>query len=171
MKLSQGVEWGLHCTALIAQAPEDTALSRRSLAEHHGLPEAYLAKHLNALTRAGLLTATPGPRGGFRLARPAERITVLDVLDAVEGDAAPFVCQEIRQRGTGAVPPEKCTSPCGIAAVMAQAHEAWRDTLRRTTIADLVGQVPDDIRARNRERFSKAASDRSGSATGRREES
>ncbi|EQD31292.1 BadM/Rrf2 family transcriptional regulator, partial [mine drainage metagenome] len=87
MKLSEGVEWGLHCALLLAEAPAGMPLPRRVLAEHYGLPEAYLAKHLQALTRAGLLNATPGPNGGFRLARPVGEITVLDVLDAIEGPA------------------------------------------------------------------------------------
>lgn len=153
MKLSQGVEWGLHCTTLIAQVPDDVALSRRTLAEHYALPDPYLAKHLQALTRAGLLTATPGPRGGFRLAKPAGQITVLEVLEAIEGSAAPFLCQEIRQRGTGAVSAEHCARPCAISTVMARAHQAWRDSLRRTTIADLVDQVPAGVRAHNEEQF------------------
>lgn len=153
MKLSQGVEWGLHCATLIAQVPDDVALSRRSLAEHYALPDPYLAKHLQALTRAGLLTATPGPRGGFRLAKPAEHITVLEVLEAIEGNAAPFLCQEIRQRGSGALSAEQCARPCAISAVMTEAHQAWRESLRRTTIADLVDRIPAEVRAQNRERL------------------
>ena len=153
MKLSQGVEWGMHCTTLIAQVSEGVALSRRALAEHYALPDPYLAKHLQALTRAGILAATPGPRGGFRLARTATEITVLDVLEAIEGSAAPFLCQEIRQRGTGAVSAEQCSRPCAISTVMADAHEAWRDSLRQTTIANLVDQLPAEVRASNRERF------------------
>ncbi len=68
------------------------ALPRRVLADHYGLPEAYIGKHLQALTRAGLLHATPGPSGGFRLARPVGEITVVG---AVESTASPFMCQEI----------------------------------------------------------------------------
>ena len=153
MKLSQGVEWGLHCATLIAQAPDGAALSRRVLAAHYGLPEAILAKHLQALVRASLLTATPGPSGGFRLARPADRITTLDILEAIDGNASPFLCQEIRQRGTAAVPPEECTRPCAISAVMARAHEAWRNSLREVTVDDLVARVPAHIRSRTRARL------------------
>ncbi len=150
MKLSEGVEWGLHCALLLAEAPAGVPLPRRILAEHYGLPEAYLAKHLQALTRAGLLHATPGPSGGFRLARPAAEITVLDVLDAIEGPASPFVCQEIRRQGSGAARPEECTRPCAIASVMARAHQAWRDSLRVVTLDQLVERVPQTLRERNR---------------------
>lgn len=126
-KLSQGVEWGLHCATLIAQVPDGTALPRRTLAEHYALPEAYLAKHLKALARAGLLTATPGPNGGFRLARPAGQITALEVLEAIDGSAAPFLCQEIRRRGTDAASPQQCAGPCAIATVMVQQCTAAAD--------------------------------------------
>ena len=148
MKLSEGVEWGLHCVLLLAEVPAGVSLPRRFLAEHHGLPEAYLAKHLQALNRAGLLQAMPGPNGGFRLARPAEDISVLGVLDAIEGAVSPFVCQEIRQRGTGAALPEECGRPCAIATVFAQANEAWRESLRTVTIDQLVKRIPQSVRKR-----------------------
>jgi Rrf2 family protein len=156
VKLSEGVEWGLHCAVLLAQVAEGTVLSRRALADHYGLPEAYLAKHLRGLVAVGILHATPGPKGGYRLGRPAEQITALDVLDAVEGTASPFVCREIRQQGTGAVDPELCTRPCAIAAVMAQAHRAWRESLRGVTVGELVDRVPRSVREQNRRKFGKS---------------
>ena len=157
MKYSEGVEWGLHCAVLLAQAPEGTVLSRRALAERYGLPEAYLAKHLRGLVAGGILRATSGPKGGYHLAKPAAQITALDVLDAVEGAAPPFVCQEIRQQGTAAVPPEQCTRPCAITAVMAQAHRAWRQSLRGVTLTELAGQVPEAVREKIRAQFGTTA--------------
>ena len=73
MKMPEGVEWALHCTWLLTFAREGDAVPARRLAEFYDLPEAYLAKLLKALVRAGLLRATSGPRGGFRLARPPRR--------------------------------------------------------------------------------------------------
>ncbi|HEU5419427.1 MAG TPA: Rrf2 family transcriptional regulator [Streptosporangiaceae bacterium] len=155
MRLSQGVEWGLHCALLLAQAPDGLAVPRRTLAEHYDLPEAYLAKQLQSLVAAGILHAVSGPRGGYRLARPPAEITVLDVLDAVEGTADPFVCQEIRQRGVIPVTPEQCRRPCAIAAVMTRAHQAWRASLRAVTLAELAGRVPRPVREQQRARFAQ----------------
>ncbi|GAA4216109.1 RrF2 family transcriptional regulator [Actinocatenispora rupis] len=149
MKISQGVEWGLHCATLLALAPPDRVVRRDRLAAHYGLPEAYLAKHLQAMARAGVLHAVPGPRGGYRLGREAARITVLDVVEAVEGSTPPFLCQEIRQRGTGALPPDQCRRPCAIHATMTAADQAWRASLRTVTIADLVARLPAGVRERN----------------------
>jgi Rrf2 family protein len=108
------------------------------LAELHELPPAYLAKHLQALSAAGLVESVPGPRGGYRLARPAAEITVLDVVLAVEGDDAAFTCTEIRQCGPGACAPSAYRKPCGIARIMWDAEDAWRASLAEHTIADLL---------------------------------
>ncbi len=145
MKLSQGVEWGLHCAVLLAQVPDGVLVSSRTLAQHYGLPETYLAKHLQALVRAGLLQAVSGPKGGFRLARRPEQITVLDVVEAIEGTASPFLCQEIRQRGKGGLSPEDCRQPCRINSVMLAAHQAWRASLRSVTIADIASDLPTNV--------------------------
>lgn len=158
MKLSQGIEWGVHCATLLALAPAGKAIRRDGLAGHYGLPETYLAKHLQAMARAGVLHAVTGPKGGYRLNRPAGQITVLDVVEAIEGTAAPFVCQEIRQRGTGALAPEQCTKPCAINALMSEADNAWRASLRAVTIADLVDRLPPRIRERNEATAADAAS-------------
>ncbi|TCC50851.1 Rrf2 family transcriptional regulator [Kribbella capetownensis] len=146
MKLSQGVEWMLHGVGVIAHAPPGTSVARRVLAEQYDLPEAYLAKHLKALVRAGILTATTGPAGGFRLARDPADITALEIVEAIEGSASPFVCQEIRQRGLVAVPPELCRRPCGISTVMDRAHQAWRESLRDVTVVDLMRLIPKSLR-------------------------
>jgi Rrf2 family protein len=138
MRLPQGVEWALHSTWLLALARDGDALPARRLAEFYGLPEAYLAKLLKALVRAGLLSAATGPRGGFRLARPPEVITVAEVVEAVEGQGPLFHCMEIRQRGPVPLTGTAARKPCGIAQVMDRAERAWRKELAATSIADLV---------------------------------
>jgi Rrf2 family protein len=141
MALSEGVEWSLHCAWLLSQVEQGEALSSRRMAEFYGLPPAYLSKLLKSLVRAGILDATTGPRGGFRLARPPADITVLDVVEAVEGKDPLFRCREIRQRGPVPASTAACRRPCGIANVMHEADQAWRARLAATSIADLVGQA------------------------------
>jgi Rrf2 family protein len=138
MRLSDGVEWGVHACTILAVLPPDGALPAAKLAEYHGVPSAYMAKHLQALARAGLLETVKGPRGGYRLARPAAAITILDVVEAIDGDEPAFRCTEIRRRGPTALPARDYPRPCGIQRVFVQADEAWRAELRATTIADLV---------------------------------
>lgn len=141
MRIGEGVEWALHCCTLLAVVPAGHTLPAAKLAEFHAVPPAYLAKHLQALSRAGLVDSVPGPRGGYRLARPAHQITVLDVVQAIDGDEPVFRCTEIRQRGPTALEPAAYPKPCGIARAMAAAEEAWKAELRSRTIADLVDTV------------------------------
>lgn len=153
MKLPVSTEWVLHCATTLAQLePGDTA-SAAQLAEYYDLPAPYLAKQLQALVRAGVLTATTGPRGGFRLARPAAEITLLEIVEAVDGRSAPYECREIRQRGAGALPPEDCRNTCVLAKKMADAHEAWRAALAADSLADIIATLPPAIPARTRSRM------------------
>ncbi len=145
--MSDGVEWALHVASLLAVVPPDRGMTAAKLSEFHGVPGAYLAKHLQALTRAGVFEAVPGRGGGYRLARPAKDITVLDVVDAVEGRSRPFVCSEIRQRGPAAGPAGEYRNICGIARVMYDAEAAYRDELRQVTIADLLGRFLNEASA------------------------
>ncbi len=140
MRMSVGVEWALHCCSLLAVVPDDKGLTAATLSEFHGVPGAYLAKHLQALTRAGVLEAVPGRNGGYRLARPAKDVTVLDVVEAVEGRTHLFECSEIRQRGPAGGQPLDYRNVCGIAKVMYDAEAAYRDVLRDVTIADLLNR-------------------------------
>src|SRR5688500_11934848 len=105
MRMSDGVEWALHSCTVLATLPSDQALPAAKLAELHELPPAYLAKHLQAMTGAGITEAVSGPRGGYRLARPPAAISLLDVVQAVDGLERSFRCREIRQQGPVAGPP------------------------------------------------------------------
>ncbi|MBV1855580.1 RrF2 family transcriptional regulator [Catellatospora tritici] len=149
MKLSGGVEWALHCCFALTAATEPVPAVR--LAKLHDVSPSYLAKQLQELSRAGLVRSVQGKAGGYLLTRPAEEITVLDVVEAIEGPAGAFVCTEVRQRGPLATPPESCAAPCGIARVMYEADHAWRQSLRRVTIADLARDAGSDSAARVRD--------------------
>ncbi|GHF04083.1 Rrf2 family transcriptional regulator [Amycolatopsis deserti] len=133
----------LHCATTLAQLEPGGTASTAQLAEYFDLPAPYLAKQLKALVRAGVLTATTGPRGGFRLARPAAEITLLEIVEAVDGASAPYECREIRQQGRGALPPEECRETCLLAAKMASAHEAWRERLRTESLGDVLAELPE----------------------------
>lgn len=140
MKLSEGVEQAIHCVVVLAALPEGGLLSAASLAEFHGVSPSYLLKHLQALSAAGILDAVPGPKGGYRLKLPPEKVSLLDIVLAVEGQEPAFRCAEIRLRGPGC-PRKKPTRPCAINAAMLRAEQAYRRELARVTIADIIATV------------------------------
>jgi Rrf2 family protein len=144
MRLGEGVEWGLHCCVLLGWLDDEAPVSIRRMAAWFDLPQEYLKKRLQALSRAGILTSSPGARGGWSLARPPERITVMEVVAALEDGLELFLCTEVRQRGVGGQGAgSEFTRPCGITAVMRRAELAWRRELGAHTIADLMARSPE----------------------------
>jgi Rrf2 family protein len=142
VRISNGVEWALHCCVVLSQASAPVPATQ--LATFHGVSPSYLAKQLQALSRAGLTRSTQGAVGGYELTGAPSTITVLDVVLAVDGDEPAFRCTEIRQRGPLAAPPEACHRPCAIARAMGAAEAAWRAALAAVTIADLATDVDSD---------------------------
>ncbi|MFF3759533.1 RrF2 family transcriptional regulator [Streptomyces sp. NPDC002185] len=138
--MSEGVEWALHSCLNLAWIGPERAVTAARLAAYHDLPAAYLNKQLQALARAGIVTSVSGPKGGFRLARGLDRITLMDVYTAIEGPEEAFRCTEIRQQGPGAGPPRAYATECAIAGAMGRAELAWR--------RELAAQTLDDVRRR-----------------------
>jgi Rrf2 family protein len=103
----------------------------REIAGAMGLPLSYTPQVLGLLTRAGLATAKAGPGGGYRLARDPSSISVLDVIEATEGALTSTTC--IMRGG-----PCRWENTCAVHSTWAGASEAFRDGLRRASLADLV---------------------------------
>ena len=136
--MGQGVEWAVHALLTLAWLDDDKPIPTAQLAAQYELPPAYLNKQLQALVRAGLLVSVPGARGGFRMARPADTITLMDVVAAIEGPDDAFRCTEIRRRGVGATLASSDSRPtCAVKAGMQRAELAWRRSLAAQTIADI----------------------------------
>ena len=147
MILKSQVEWALHCCAILAGLPPDRYLSTKALAEFHGLPKEYLSKALQSLSQAGLVETTLGPSGGYRLARVPSELSFLEIVEAVEGKARSFTCQNIRANNP-CRPKGYCdTEPCAVARIMWDADEAWRASLRKVRLSDLVETLSREIPA------------------------
>ncbi len=141
--IGHGVEYGLHCLLWLVDRGAERA-SSRALAELQGVSPAFAAKIFAKLEKAAIVDSFEGPAGGYRLARPPERISVLDVVEAIEGRKRLFECQEIRGRCVlfGDTPPAWATDGvCAIHAVMLRAEERMRAELARTTLHALATTV------------------------------
>ncbi|MDJ0850431.1 MAG: Rrf2 family transcriptional regulator [Myxococcota bacterium] len=141
MKLGKGVEWTAHTCALLALLPPGAALPGEALADFLGVPPPYLAKQLQALSRAGIVTAKRGAAGGYRLARPPEALSLWDVTAAIEGTAPSFRCTEVRRSGPCGASPAECSGPCPIAAAFQRAEAGYRQALAAVTLTDVIAGV------------------------------
>ncbi len=154
MALRNQVEWALHCCAVLAGLSEEERLATKTLAEFHGVPKEYLSKALQALATAGLIEGTLGPTGGYRLAKAAKDISILQIVEAIEGESHHFECTEIRGNSPCLKKTErKFNTVCSVAKIMYRAEEAWKKELRSTSLQDLVNnvvkEVPADLLQRN----------------------
>ncbi|MCS3429990.1 Rrf2 family transcriptional regulator [Klebsiella sp. BIGb0407] len=142
---SSGVEYGIHSLVCMVDGKGDLHdMNVRELAELQGIPYDYLAKIFTKFSRAGLVVSTEGKGGGFRLARAAELISVLDIVKAIDGPKSMFECKEIRQRMAvfDETPPAwACEGICGIRGVMDSAQRRMEEELSRHTILDLARKI------------------------------
>jgi Rrf2 family protein len=141
MRMNEGVEWALHSCLNLSWAGPDRAVTAARLAAFYKLPTAYLNKQLQALARAGILSSTSGPKGGFRLARPLDEITLLDVVVAIEGPDEAFRCAGILREGPGGDPKTDYRETCVLSQAMRRADLAWRRELAAQTLADIRATV------------------------------
>nr|WP_222851144.1 Rrf2 family transcriptional regulator [Phytoactinopolyspora mesophila] len=139
--MSEGVEWALHTCLNLSWVESGEAVPTARLAEFYGLPAAYLNKQLQALARAGILSSTTGPRGGFRLARSPEKVTLLDVVTAIEGAEEAFRCDQILRHGPGGRQDVDYRQACVISQGMRKAELAWRTELAAQSLADIRATV------------------------------
>jgi Rrf2 family protein len=142
---SAGVEYGIHCLLfLVGNGGDSREASVRDLAELQGVPLDYLAKIFTKLAKAKLVVATEGVRGGFKLARPSDEITLLDIVNAIDGQKLIFDCREIRGRCAlfeGSPPTWALDGGCAVHGAMMTAQKRMEDALAQTTILDLARKV------------------------------
>jgi Rrf2 family protein len=85
MRISRSTGYALLAVAYIAQHQEQNIILSQSISKKYNIPLEYLLKILQQLVRANVLNSKRGPRGGFSLAKPAKKITMLEIIEAVDG--------------------------------------------------------------------------------------
>jgi len=130
MKLTRGGEYGIRGMLYLAMQPESaiTLLSEISAAEK--IPESYLAKIFQMLTKEGLVRSHRGFKGGYSLGRPADEITVKDIIEGVEG---PIVLNHCLRKVSNCSEEYRCK----IQNVWKDAQDAMLGVLDGTTLAEL----------------------------------
>ena len=148
MKISSRTEYGIRILLTLAGAEGERCLSVSEIARREKLPPAYLEKLVGDLRRSGLVTATRGQSGGYRLARPAAEIAMTDAVRALEGPLLEMPC-------AGARDLEHCDrpQPCSVHEVFQRVYESLSVSLGATTLADVAATAggppyPQQVRRR-----------------------
>jgi Rrf2 family protein len=93
-RISRRLDYGLHMMLALAQNNKNQPQSTASLSKKLGMPLPFMHQIAHALMQSGLIKATPGPRGGLRLNQAAESISVLNIVEALEGPILLNPCQD-----------------------------------------------------------------------------
>jgi len=131
MRLTAKSEYGLLAVIDLACSRGQGPVSVREVAERRNIPGKFLEQLLVSLRRAGIVTAVRGARGGFTLACDPQTLTVLEVVEALDGPLGSPICDAEADGGCGR------GSSCAASAVWWRAQYALRGVLGSTTIADL----------------------------------
>ena len=130
LELTRRGDYAVRAMLALAAGPDSRALSARRIAEQMAIPVRFVPHVLQDLVAAGLVTAQIGRLGGYRLARPASEISLLDVITAVEGDARRRACV---LRGS----PCGSEGHCAVHPVFMAAQDALLRELAAATLADV----------------------------------
>lgn len=133
LQITRQTEYGIKTLIELAKSPEGQLVSAKTISERQDIPETFLHKTLQLLSRAGLVVTQRGVQGGVRLALPAEKITIMDILKAIEGPLAINVCL---------VPGYSCDQlqTCRVRRILGRAQAAMATELSRETLADIIDE-------------------------------
>jgi len=132
MKLTRASSYALHAVAYMAIQKSEKPVASHLIAQDRGIPERFLLKVLKPLVSARVLHSIKGPNGGYRLARTPSDISMLEILEAVDGPIrgqAPFT----EGKNDGNLN-NKLETICKKSA------DAVRDQLGKVRISDLVSR-------------------------------
>jgi len=135
LKLTKRSDYGLIALRHLAVAGPAGVVTAKEISDTYRIPQPLLAKVLQTLTKSGLLSAEQGARGGYRLAKPANKITALDVVRRIDG---PVILTSCSTHNSSCDQDDVCTikGPLGVV------HEEILKLLDSITVADLSQDLP-----------------------------
>lgn len=131
MRLTRAGEYAVRCVICLAKNGTDKIVSRHEVSASGNIPPHFLAKIAQQLSRAGIIEILQGARGGYRLLIPPEKLSLLDVIEAIIGEIFLNDC---------VVRPESChaSSSCAVNSIWLKARDQLRQTLDQVTFAELI---------------------------------
>jgi Rrf2 family protein len=139
MRLSKRSEYGLRALMDLATRPPGEPVPLKDLAAANNLPAKFLEQIFLQLRNSGIVHSQPGAHGGYLLGRPANTITLGEIIRSLDGTIAPVSC-------LSQIAYERCSCPdeasCLLRAAMADVRQAIVDVVDRLTLADSVRPRP-----------------------------
>ncbi|MFH1370513.1 MAG: Rrf2 family transcriptional regulator [Planctomycetota bacterium] len=130
MKISRSTGYGVLAAGYIARHQKDGIVLSQTISKEYNIPLEYLLKIMQQLVRANILRSKRGPRGGFMLAKPTAKITLLEIIEAVDGPmASQLNLDEHSKRDKFTTRAEKA---------YAQGLDAARAVYQKTRLSDLL---------------------------------
>jgi Rrf2 family protein len=131
MRLTRAGEYAVRCVLCLAKNGTDKVVSRHEVSASGNIPPHFLAKIAQQLSRAGIIEILQGAKGGYRLLIPPEKLSLLDVIEAIIGEIFLNDC---------VIRPESChaSSSCAVNNVWLQARDQLRRTLNQVTFLKLI---------------------------------
>ena len=131
MKISRSTGYALLAAAYIATHKDEGIILSQTISKEYKIPLEYLLKLLQQLVRANILRSKRGPRGGFSMARPARRISMLEIIEAVDGPMTGHLdLKELAPKEKFSTKAEK---------VYGKALSQARSVFDKTKLSDLIG--------------------------------
>ncbi|MCR8658752.1 RrF2 family transcriptional regulator [Paenibacillus endoradicis] len=135
MQMKTGVEQAVYATFMLSFLPDKAVLPGEVISQRIGASPTYFQKLLRKLVSADLITSVAGVKGGFKLQRRPEQISVYDIYMAIEGKQSLYSSNGIIQDMLHISPSAQC---CLLSDLMEEAESAWITVLKKETIASLV---------------------------------
>jgi Rrf2 family iron-sulfur cluster assembly transcriptional regulator len=132
--LSKQCEYALQAVSYLAYREKEGRVSIKELSARLSIPSTFLAKILQDLVRKNLLTSLRGPTGGFALAKPADRITLFDIVQAIDGT-------EFTQKCVMGFPECSGTHPCAVHTTWGRLRDEVLAMLTSNTIAYVAAET------------------------------
>ena len=134
LKISEAATMALHAVAYLAHAKEGP-VATKTIAERLSCSEAHLSKVLQRLTKSGILSATRGPKGGFVIAKPTGQVSLLEVLEVIDGKLNHSACLFDHQVCRG--------ENCILGDLLPSINDQVKTYFERTTVDQLDGCIAD----------------------------
>ncbi|MBG9977165.1 Rrf2 family transcriptional regulator [Ruoffia tabacinasalis] len=133
MKYSKATNYALHSMVHLAMESDREAVRVEDLASRQHLSSSYLSKILTKLSKAGLITSTPGVNGGYQLLGSPDSCSFLDIIQAVEGQEAMLNCTMTHE--------STHHHECLIENAISEAEVKMQEVLAQKTIGDILKEV------------------------------